>query len=267
MFIFLDHRPKYANSIDWLGLFHLGVHFVMLSSCFVLPIVGVLSNSDPFGHIFDLFGERQSESLKLVIFIARFLLMIACLYEFSRYGTLICFVFFSIVFTISTCLRKVIRDFMAPDEVSFKLYNHLCIVIRQTEYFTSHLFAVLLVISQILMVSLWWFLVKCWNLITIYITMLFGVVAMGTLFTTVIIIVPYAVEISEASKKFLETKKAKHHTFNRRSKKYYCFCKWSSRQMLPMRFGSRFVMSVKTPINFLNVLMTNLANATLLINP
>ncbi len=97
-------------------------------------------------------------------------------------------------------------------------------------------------------------------------TAAFGIIGVFTLFI-VITIIPRAVEISDTSEKFLKYKTATNHTFNRSSRKYYYFLKWGSKQMLPMRFGTYFVISVETPINYLEVLMINLTNATLLISP
>lgn len=83
----------------------------------------------------------------------------------------------------------------------------------------------------------------------------------------VIVLLPRGVEISDASLNFVVRKKALCHTFNKYNKNYYYYMRWNSQRMLPVRFGAQFILSKDTPINYLAVLMTNLTNSILLINP
>ncbi len=238
-------------------MFFITIHIVSLSSCFVFPVVIVLLKLDPLYHILVIFLPPADEwSLYLVvpIILLRIFVLAVYAYEYSRFFILHIFVFASIIFTTSTCLRKVIRNFMMPETITLKSYIRLCIVMKASDYFIRHANAHLMVFYQIFIISMYWLVIKCWNILPIYITLAFCMIAVGTSVASVLII-PCTVEICTASEKFLIYKKARNHTFNRNSRKYFNFLKWSSQQMLIVRFGDQFIFNERTLINYLNVSM------------
>ncbi len=247
----------------------IAVHLVLLSICFIMPIVGTLAELDPFYFIFEFALPSIYERSLLSIFVTYFIRLFICsigIYEFARFISLHIFVCVCIVFTISNCLRKLFRNSKSQEGSVLRLYIQLRIVMKTIDYFLRHVVILLFVCAQLLIVSIWWLILKCWNILPIYMTLVFLMVAFNVT-STVSVLLPRSVEISDSSAKFIAIKKAEHHSFNGRSKTYYYFLKWSAQRMLPMRFGTQFTLSKKTPISYIDVLMVNLTNAILLVNP
>ncbi len=91
---------------------------------------------------------------------------------------------------------------------------------------------------------------------------------LGTLGTAAaFILLPWAVEISETSLKFVKTKQSSYHNFDRNSKLWYYFLKWRAQQMLTVKFGSFFLWKKEAIITYLCVLLNNFTDAIILINP
>lgn len=187
-------------------------------------------------------------------------------YESSRFSILYLFVFQSLTVTTSTCLRKIIRNTWMTETKTLQLYNMLRVSLKSSDFYTQYIYFYLLVLLQIFITLSMWVVIKGWNILPIYITLVFGLAAKSTL-VTIPLIMPPAVEICETSEKFVKLKKLMYHTFKRGSIKYHCFLKWRSQRMLPIRFGTYFIMNARTPIRYFKVLVDNLTNAILLVNP
>ncbi len=266
---FSDYNFKRRKSTDWLGLFLIFIHIAFFSSCLLYPVVSVFVKLDPFYYIFEFFLPPPNERCLVLIcgtIFIRFVLSAVGAYEFLRFSTLHLFVYLSIFLTILTCLRNVIKMLRVGETTTLKLYIMLSIIMKTVDYFIRHVIAHLLFFCQILLVSTWWLVFKCYFIMPVIMTSVFGIAAVGTLII-IIPIISIAVEISNTSQQFVNHKKAMSHTFNRRSRKYYYYLKWNSQRILPMRFGTQFIIGVNTPISYLDVLMVNLTNAILLINP
>lgn len=237
--------------------------------CFLYPVITVLTNLDPLFYVLNFFLPPEKETCLALIVATLFLrLFVSAIgtYEFLRFNTLHFFVILSILQTTLACLRSVTENSFLKERLTFKLYTILRIIMKTADYFSRHVVAHLLLFCQISIVSMLWLVLKCWHILPIFITSMFGLTAVSALYV-IILNIHCAVEISHSSDKFVQCKKALNHTFNRESGKHYSFLKWSSQRMLPIRFGTQFVIGAKTPISYFEVLMINFTNAVLLINP
>ncbi len=134
------------------------------------------------------------------------------------------------------------------------------------DYTTRNLVILTMVVAQIIITTLWWMVHKCWDWLPFYILLpaiLVIIFDIGAVFA----LMPCAVELGEASSKYISKHIAALHTFNRRYRNYYWLLKWKSEQMLAIRFGVQFIVSKQSAVKYFEVLMDKLTNAILLINP
>lgn len=245
----------------------LNLVYIVISAVF--PIVGVMSELDPFYSVFELIlPSRYERSIPVIVVvpIIRLFFSFICVFEFVRFISTLIFLCITVIFTIVTCLRQLMLESSYPEVCLIHLYTQLQIILKTGDYFIRYVLMLLMVSAQVLIVTMWWTILKCWHQLPIYFTFVCGVVTSFTTLT-VMILLPRGVEISNASQKFIENQKAIHHTFDRNNKNRYYFLRWYSQRMLPIRFGVQFTLSEDIPNNYLSVLMTNLTNSILLINP
>ncbi len=234
-----------------------------------LPIVVISCNLDPFYYVFELFlPDSHNRTLFLIatLILIRFFLGIVCVFECTRFLSIILFIHLSIALTMLTCLRQLIRQPSRWERRTLKLYTQLRIILKIGDYFIRYVLLFALTCPQFIITTLWWLVLKCWHLLPVPITLL---AFQGAVVTTlaVTILLPRQIEICSSSEKFVKRKTALHHTFNKYNKNRYYFLRWKSQRILPIRFGVQFTLNKSTPIGYLNVFITNLTNAVLLINP
>ncbi len=111
-----------------------------------------------------------------------------------------------------------------------------------------------------------WVVIKCWNILPLPKTL----DALNGMFMTgfiVVIFLNMAREIGETSQKFLDHKKEVSGTVGMCTKNRYYFLQWNAQKSLSVRFGIQFILNMDTPFKYFEVLMTNMTDALLLINP
>lgn len=255
--------------MDYAGLFLITMHLLLSIIGPFVPIVGIVWNLDPFYHAFDLvLPSKYERSLTFVLTIPllRLFLGWVCVYEFSRFTCILLILLISTSLTMVTCLRQLVRQSSRTEWSTLQLYTQLRIVLKIGDYFIHFFLLFLLVCVQFILTTIWWLVLKCWDLLPIFITVI-AIYAAVLATVAVSSILSMGVEICSTSQKFILHKKAVNHTFNKHNDKRYIFLKWASQRMLPIRFGSQFTFSKSTPIGYLEVFITNLTNAVLLINP
>lgn len=143
-------------------------------------------------------------------------------YECSRFYYQHIFMSISIICAIGNCVQKLIRNFGISETTTFKLYNHLIVTPKAANYFTRHTLLYTLLVYQIILVSMWLLLLKCWSLLPSFMTVAFAVAGCSWRFGK-IFIRPFAMEKSHASKTFMEQNRTENHTFNRKKENISIF--------------------------------------------
>lgn len=235
----------------------------------ILPLLGILCNLDPSYYVLELILPSPfSRNLSIIIltYLLRLFLTILWVFEFQRFATIFLFLTISCAHTMARCTKEITSPSQNSERSILRYYTILRLFIISSDDFLRNAVALMLICGQVFITITWWIVLKCWTILPTYITLIFflSAVALVALFT---ILLPQVVQIYETSLKFIIFKRSTYHTYNRYSKNYYYFLKWRSQCMLSIRFGVQFTVNKDTPINYLAVLMTNLTNSVLLINP
>ncbi len=154
--------------MDYVGIFLVSTHLQQLAICALLPVVTVFANIDPLYLILQMFLPPANQcNLILVVatFVVRFFMLTIFTYECSRFSTIHFIVFLSIIFTMNNCLRTVIRNLLMPQTVSLKFYNQLSIIVKAFDQYTRCTFGCIFCIWQVIIVSTWWLVLKCSNIL------------------------------------------------------------------------------------------------------
>ncbi len=234
-----------------------------------MPIIGVVLNLDPFYHVFELILPsvyNRSFTVILTVPLIRLFVSWVCSVEFVRFIDILLFVFIAIALTLVTCLRQLVKQSGNAEWRTLKLYTQLRIVLKIGDFFIRHVLFLFLTCSQFIITTLWWFVLKCSHLLPIALT-IFAFQAAVASTISVMILLPKQIEICTSSQSFVAGKIAQNHTFCKENRKRYFYLRWKSEFMLPVRFGVEFTFSRDTPIGYFNVLVTNLTNSALLIDP
>lgn len=252
-----------------MGLFIFSIHLPIIPVLPVVSFVAVFGNIDPFYYVLELIlPSPYYRSIFLIIasIAIRISLTLMATYEFCRFACFHLFLAISGACAMITCLKQLANPFCKTEQSILGIYTKLRIILKITDNFLHHVVMLFIVCSQVVVTCLWWIVIKCYNILPVTVNLMLW---MLTLISTLIVIIllPRAVEISDSSEKFVEFKKAMHHTYNKANKHRYYFLQWKSQRMLPIRFGTQFVINKDTPINYFNVLITSLTNAILLIHP
>ncbi len=267
--MYLDYRLERQNRIDFVGLFFVVTHISLFSITIFMPCIGVPLNLDPFYHVFELILPSpydRSITVILTVPLIRLFLALVCVFEFARFFTIFLFVCISMALTLVTCLRQLVKQSAMSECKTLKLYTQLRVVLKIGDYVIRYVLLFFLTGSQFYITTLWWLVLKCWHLLPGVLTMLAFQAVVGSTFA-VVILLPRQIEVCTSSKNLVARKIAQNHTFCKDSRNRYLYLRWKSEYMLPVRFGGQFTLSRDTPMGYLNVLVTNLTNAALLIEP
>ncbi len=237
----------------------------------ILPVFVILWEIDPFYFVFEIcLPSIYERELILIVTIplVRFCLGFLCVFEFCRFVSNILFVFTCVAFTALNCLKELTKGTCSQkvETTVLKLYTEQLIWTKSIDYFIRYVVVQFLITAQVLIVTMIWMVLKCWDLLPGIISFAFGLAA-GFSTVAIVTILPVAVEICESSRKFVKQKAAVYHTFNRRGRNCYFYLRWKSQTLLAIRFGVQFTLSKKSFLNYFEVLMTNLTNSILLLNP
>ncbi len=235
----------------------------------MLPFVGVCLDLDPFYFVFELIlpsSYYRSLSTIIGILVVRYCLGVICTFEWQRFTTILLFLIICVTHTILECMKQLNKSFGNSERQRLNLYTKLQVLLISGDYFIRHLVALLLTCGQIIIITFWWISLKCSKMLPTYLIMFTYLVAMIST-ALAILMLPQAVEIGEISMNFVDHKTKSYHTFNRYNKNYYYYLRWKSQRRLPVRFGVQFTLNKDTPIKYFEVMMTNLTNAALLIDP
>lgn len=167
---------------------------------------------------------------------------------------------------MNTCIKHLVNYSHCYEEFPTRLYCQLGIVLKTSEHFFSNNSVVLVASSQIITVTMWWTVLKCWNVIPSVLTFTFLWAGIFCPFG-VLMIMFQKVEIFTTSKKFIEYKRSKYHTFSKYNKNRYFFLHWNSQRILAKRLKEQLTFNQTTLRKYVSVLIENVTNAVLLINP
>lgn len=260
-----DYSALRNRSRDWEGLFLIAVNFAQILINAFLPSAGVYIHFDPFYYIFKFYLPSSWERSIFVILVRLFLAYV-CVFEFTRFLTIIIFLYVFFIFTLKTCLNQLVNKAQYREQIAIQLYLQLQIVMKTSDRFFRYTSVLLVLWSQVITITSWWTVLKCWNILPPILTFCFLLPAVITPFGTLMLL-PSAVEINNASKKFILRKKSSFHTFNRYNKNRSFNLLWSSQTVLAMKFGDQLTFNQDTLREYVDVLMINLTNSILLIHP
>lgn len=247
----------------------LAIHLPLIILLPIGPLIVVFANMDPFYYVFEIFLPSpyyRSISAVLGTILVRIFLSILGTFEYCRFATFHLFLVISGACAMITCLKQLTNPFRKSEQSILNIYTRLRIILKVLDDFLRHVVMLLMICTQVVVTGLWWIVIKCSGVLPLSIYIMACLVALISA-CVVVILLPRGVEISDASEKFVEFKKASYHTYNKFNHKRYFYLQWKSQRMLPIRFGVQFIVNKDTPINYLNVLITNLTNGILLIHP
>lgn len=183
-----------------------------------------------------------------------------------RFFSILLFTLLSTTCTIKACVRYLVKESKLLERFTLHFYTQLQVLFKESEYYTRRLLFIAILSSQGGITTTWWMVIKCWNILPIF--MVFATLLAAIISTLVMgLLLPHGVEICDRSEKFVSNKTSSNHTFNKYSKNRYNYLKWKSQRMLAIHVGTQFTLSKSTPIQFFEILMINLTNAILLIEP
>lgn len=247
----------------------LAFHLPMITLLPIGPIIVVFADIDPFYYVLEILlpsaYDRSISQILGTIFLRVFLSTLGA-FEYCRFSSFHLFFAISGACAMITCLKQLTNPFRKSEQSVLSIYTQLRIILKVLDDFLRHVVMLLMICTQVVATSLWWIVIKCYGVLPLSVYMMACIVALINTFV-VVILLPRGVEISDSSEKFVEYKKASNHTYNKFNPKRYFYLQWKSQRMLPIRFGVQFIVNKHTPINYLNVLVTNLTNAILLIHP
>ncbi len=211
--IFLDCKYNNTKSIDWPGILLVCIHIVLAPSAVMLSLVGILFELDPFYFVFELLLPSpyyRSLTFILAIPLLRFFLGLVCVFERQRFITILLFLMISGFQTLLVCIRELSNLPKNLERDCMNWYIQLRVLLISGDYFVRHVVALLLACGQVIIISCWWIALKCGSLLPNYLIIFFYLSAIVTV-GMVILILPQAAEISEASMEFVKQKRASYH--------------------------------------------------------
>lgn len=225
---------------------------------------------DPFCSVFEFIlpsaYERDVSTIWLILLI-RIVLSLICAFEFCRFATINSLVGLCALYTMLACLKQIIKlSHKSLERTLLKLYTLIGVTVKIAEQFNRCALSLILTIFQFLLTTIWWMVFKCWDPFPLPFSLGLGIYA-GILTLGVAFILPRVVLVSEISKEFVVRKTSQYQTFNRRNIKYCNFCRWRAQKMLAFRFGIQFRLNKDTPVIYLDILLANITNAILVVNP
>lgn len=268
--IFSDFKPKQLKkSKDWNGFLLIVYTLVVITLLPFFPLLIVLLELDPFNHVFELILPSPYErNLQVIVIVPliRILLCTVCYFEYVRFGFLLIFFSLCSACTALNYLNKLTFQNRSFQNVTLRLYNQLRIILKVSEYFLCNVVLLLMFCSQVLLTSIWWICIVCWEFLPGLVS--FSVFLLAFLCTSILILLlPRAVEISDVSEQLVKTKKAMYHTYHKLGKSRCQYLQWLAQQILPIRCSFLFLVNKNTPMDYYTVLISNLTNAILLVNP
>ncbi len=267
----LDHKPEAKTSRDWKFLFLITVNLAVFPVPLLFPIFATfrLAQLDPWYYIIEMFGPsayERSLSLIFTILLIRIFLGMVCAFEFARFASLLLFIMLFFIFTLINCIKQLIRQPYLPRNITLRRYIQLRILMKAGDYFSRQIAVYCVLCTQLITITMWWTVLKCWSTLPSYITLCFLLVALFAPIG-VLTVFPGIVAIYKTSKKLVEVKIANYHSFNRYHQNRYYYLKWYSQRVLAFRFGSQLTFNQDTFRDYFEVLIINLTNAILLIQP
>ncbi len=257
------------NSADWNGFMMIGYNIVVITLLPFFPLFIVVLEFDPFYPVFELLlPSPYDRNLVLILSVTliRILLCTICYFEFVRFGFIFVLASLCAATTALNYLKKLKCRNRVFECATLRLYNLLRILTKLSDYFLRNLILLLIFCSQVLLTSIWWLCIACWNILPGYVSA--SVFSLAFLCTSIMIILfPRAVEVSDLSEQLVQYKKSMFYTRNPNSKSKYYLLQWNSQRMLPIRCGVLFTVNKNTPMNYYSVLINNFTNAILLIHP
>ncbi len=250
-------------------MFLVALNLTCFAAGVFFPIIAVFAELDPFYFIFELIllsPYERSISMIMNSFLARLFLVQFCVVEVWRFAFVIMFVLMCIASTLATCLENITQKVETIENNKYSFNTQLRIVLKTTDFFLRHVIVFSMICVEHTFPTVLWLLLKCWNILPAYVTFVFYLI-INVIIAATLLILPLSVKIGDISEIFVLSKTASNHTFNRSNKKYYYYLKWKSLQKLPIRFGVQFILTRQTLNNYFSLLMENITNAVLLVNP
>lgn len=241
----------------------------IIGAFILFPLATVLMDLDPAYFMQEILlpspYERRFKTIVLLFFI-RWSLFSVVVLEFSRFLFNNFIFLIAPLFTLIKCVNQLIHNAQISERSTLKLYMHLRIILKIGDRFIRQIVALLLTFGQVVITVSFWMVHKCSHILPISITIV-ACFSFVVFTLAVAIMLPSAVKITENSHKFVMRKMAIHHTFNRYNPKYYYCVKWKSKRLLAVRCGEQFVLNRNAELGYYEILITNMTNAILLINP
>ncbi len=258
------------NSNDWLGLIIIILHIGGVIWILLFILISIIIELDPFFSVFEFILPSPYErdiSTILIILLIRTLLTSVCVFELIRFTTLNAFIALFAVHTMLTCVHQLIgQSAKSSERTLLKLYTQLRATLGIGDKFVRCGSFLLLSCLQFILTIIWAMVIKCWDtfppLFQIVICIDAVVLTLGSIF-----MLPKVIQVSEKSKNFVSRKQSQYQTFNRRNAKYYNFCRWRAQRLLPIKLGAQLTLCKDTPVIYLDVLLANITNVILLVNP
>lgn len=266
------------RNLDPFGMLLMSLNLINLNMLPLFAPTAIFSNLDPFYFLFEIvLPSPYYRSIGFIVGVPfiRLLITYVCIFEYARFYWLVTFIVLSLQNTAQNCLNIINSSGIAQitnrssrmsETKIMSIYTQLRIIFAILDNFTCSLVGLVLVCMQVLLTSILWLCIKCRRFVPLYIWGLFIGLALIGLSCTVIFFPKYA-QFCELSETFVRKKQAQYFTFGRGRAKYRVRAFWVAQRRLPIRVGMQFLLKKDLPINYLAVLMTNVTNATLLIQP
>lgn len=251
------------------GIVLTALNLFTLAALALLPIFGIYQNIDPFYHVFEAFlpsaYDRSLSQIIGIVFVRLFFTFV-CLFEFTQFSFIITMTVLSIYFTLCSCFFSLSQLSPNRDTLTLHLYTQLRVFLYHGDYVIRNVMAIILFCLQVMVTLEWWFSLKGWGILSTSVSIFICTCAF---FTTALILIflPLGVELSARSKRFVKDRVKHYHGYNRCNPKYFWFLRWMSQQLLPIRFGTQFILDYDTLLGYFESLIGNITDAVILINP
>lgn len=256
--------------LDHLGVLALpGVILISVLPPFV-SIIAVMTDLDPFYYVlYEFLSHPYYRSVKVILVepLARMIAVYFLLSEILRtaYITLVVIIATIYMFiSIESSLQRV--RVVGTNCLTAYVRARLVLATLGSE-FIGNLIFVGLTLLHLALVFLVWVFIKIINNFPVFLIVMFGLVL---LFLTgiMVLVLPVVARVSHESVILIKKKLDFYYCSSMRVKgRFYFMARWRAQQPLELKCGTFFSVKKGITRHFVNNLITNIANAVILISP
>jgi len=147
-----------------------------------------------------------------------------------------------------------------------RYYEHLMIIAMLGRTFVAFLCLSFVAWTVPFFSTIAWFSVRCAGIMPAFVIVAASAGFVGGVGLAIQILYQMA-NVRVISDNFIKSQRARFHTFNSRRYNYFYTLKWKAQQPIPAYCGEQFQMSREAVILYLEVIITNVTDALLLIKP